>query len=92
MPACIGSKLCEYAPSMVTLADGSEVCSNCPEWAKECEARRLLSYPIVDRMEGLNKREKIRGKESTNDLRAKIEELRNMQAEARRKKAEKWLR
>jgi len=92
MTTCPGSKLCEYAPSRVTLDDGSEVCSNCPEWAKECEAKRLLTYPMMDRMTGLRKREQIRGKKSTDELRETIEMLKNKQAEIRRKQAEKWLR
>jgi uncharacterized membrane protein YukC len=77
---------------MVTLEDGSTVCSNCPEWAKECEAKRLLTYPIVDRMEGFREREKIRGKKSTDELKEIVESLRNKQSELRRNKAQKWLR
>lgn len=92
MPECLGTHLCEHAPSMVTLEDGFKVCSACPEWRKECEAKRLLTYPVMDRLEAFKKREQIRGKASTEDLKAMVEHLRNKQAEQRRKKAETWLR
>jgi len=82
---CLGSTKCEYAPSMVTLQDGCVVCSNCHLWALECEAKRLLTYPMPQRREGLVEREKIRGKtasEMLKDLIARIHE-------DRRKKAQK---
>jgi len=82
---CLGSTKCEYAPSMVTLQDGCVVCSNCHLWALECEAKRLLTYPMPQRREGLVEREKIRGKtasEMLKDLMARIHE-------DRRKKAQK---
>jgi len=84
---CLGSTKCEYAPSMVTLQDGCVVCSNCHLWALECEAKRLLTYPMPQRREGLVEREKIRGKtasEMLKDLMARIHE-------DRRKKAQKLL-
>ncbi|NBT57946.1 hypothetical protein EBT16_04095 [bacterium] len=92
MPECLGSHLCEHAPSMVTLEDGFVVCSSCPEWRKECEAKRLLTYPVVARAEAFREREKIRGAEATYDLKGMVEKLRAKQAELRRKKAEQWLR
>jgi hypothetical protein len=82
---CLGSTKCEYAPRMVTLQDGCVVCSNCHLWALECEAKRLLTYPMPQRREGLVEREKIRGKtasEMLKDLMARIHE-------DRRKKAQK---
>jgi len=85
---CLGSTKCEYAPSMVTLQDGCVVCSNCHLWALECEAKRLLTYPMPQRREGLVEREKIRGKtasEMLKDLMTRIHE-------DRRKKAQKLLR
>lgn len=60
MTACLGSPRCEYAPSMVTLHDGQVVCSNCPLWAAECEAKRLLTYRLPERREALRERDKIR--------------------------------
>lgn len=77
---------------MVTLDDGFTVCSACPEFRAECEAKKLLTYPVVDRMKALGDREKFRGKASVDALRQRIEVLRNKQAEARRQKTQKWLK
>jgi hypothetical protein len=49
----------------------------------ECEAKRLLSYSLPERREGLVEREKIRGKtasEMLKDLMAKIHEDRRQKA------------
>jgi len=46
---------------MVTLRDGSTVCSSCPEWLIECEARHLLSMPLAERRAELANRQKKRG-------------------------------
>ena len=92
MPECLGSHLCELSTKTVTLEDGHTVCSACPEFREECEAKRLLTYPILDRNEGFRKREQIRGKEATDRLKARVEALRNKQAEQRREKAQQWLR
>jgi hypothetical protein len=81
---CLGSTKCEYAPRMVTLQDGCVVCSNCHLWALECEAKRLLTYPMPQRREGLVEREKIRGKtasEMLKDLMARIHEDRGKKAQ-----------
>jgi hypothetical protein len=59
--------------SLVKLISGKEVCTWCPEWARECEARRLLTYKKVELKEALEKREQIRGKEVTDALRAVME-------------------
>lgn len=82
---CLGSNKCEYAPSMVTLQDGCKVCSNCHLWALECEAKRLLTYPIPQRREGLAEREKIRGKTASEMLKEFIVKIHD----DRRKKAQK---
>jgi len=82
---CLGSTKCEYAPSMVTLQDGCVVCSNCHLWALECEAKRLLTYPMPQRREGLVEREKIRGKTASEMLKDLITRIH----EDRRKKAQK---
>jgi hypothetical protein len=58
--------------SLVKLFGGREVCTWCPDWALECEARRLLKYKSADRAEALMKREEIRGKEATNALRERM--------------------
>lgn len=67
---CLGTNLCEQATAMVRLVDGREVCNWCPDWALECEARRLLTYPMSARREALVKRDFERGKEATDRLRA----------------------
>lgn len=66
---CLGGNRCEQATSMVRLVTGQEVCNWCPEWALECEARRLLVYPMAARREALVKRDFERGKEATDRLR-----------------------
>lgn len=77
---------------MVTLEDGYKVCSACPEFRAECEAKKLLTYPAVDCVKALADREKFRGKDSTESLKARIEALRNKQNELRRAKAQVWLK
>lgn len=59
--------------SLVKLVNGKEVCTWCPEWAVECEAKRLLKYKKSELKEALEKRELIRGKEVTDVLRATME-------------------
>ena len=68
--ACLGGNACEHATGMVRLVDGSEVCNWCPEWALECEARRLLMYPMSVRREALAERDEKRGVANTDRLRA----------------------
>jgi hypothetical protein len=41
--------------------------------ARECEAKRLLTYKKAELKEALEKRERIRGKEVTDALRAVME-------------------
>jgi hypothetical protein len=62
---------------LVKLISGKEVCTWCPEWALECEARRLVKYKAADKREALEKREQIRGKESTDLLRQVMDLVRN---------------
>lgn len=51
---------CEISTQLVSLASGDVVCSACPNWAVECEARRLLTYPAAQRKEAMSKRKEIR--------------------------------
>ena len=69
MTTCLGTNLCEQATGKVTLHDGEVVCNWCPEWRLECEARRLLSYPLGARREALVERDHKRGKDATDRLR-----------------------
>lgn len=58
---------------LVRLVSGKEVCTWCPEWARECEAKRLLTYKKAELKEALEKREQVRGKDVTDELRAIME-------------------
>ena len=69
MSACLGGMACERSTGNVKLVTGEEVCNWCPEWALECEARRLLMYPMGPRREALRKREEVRGKAAVDRLR-----------------------
>jgi len=62
---------------LVGLVSGKEVCTWCPEWARECEARRLLTYKKVELKEALEKRELLRGKDVLDKLRAVMQSLLN---------------
>lgn len=55
----------------MTLGDGRTVCSSCPAWRLECEARDALKrYPTnEDRKEFLADVEKKRGKLAAGELR-----------------------
>ena len=44
---CLGCNLIES--SAVTLLDGKNVCSSCPAWRLETEAREVLSKPLEAR-------------------------------------------
>ena len=65
--SCLGCNLIETAP--VTLRDGSIVCTSCPPYFRECEARETMqmSRPDIDRYFLLV--EKARGVKAKNDLR-----------------------
>lgn len=69
MSDCLGCQRCEDGP-MVTLISGRQVCDFCPEWKLECEARDLLKMPLQKRRDALRRRERERGKASTDQLRA----------------------
>ena len=60
---------------MVTLRDGSTVCSSCPEWMMECEARHLLSMPLAARRAELAERQKKRGAAAVEELKKAMMEL-----------------
>lgn len=55
----------------MTLNDGRSVCSSCPAWRLECEARDVLKrYPTnQERTEFLAEVEKKRGKLAAGELR-----------------------
>ena len=44
---CLGCNLVEHQPR--TLIDGGTVCSSCPAWLHECEARSLLAMVKAER-------------------------------------------
>lgn len=58
---CLGCQRLENADQCVTLASGAVVCTYCPAWLIECEARELLAMPKAKRIEELRKRELKRG-------------------------------
>lgn len=60
---------CRIEAPKVKLVTGREVCSWCPDWLIECEARDLLRRPLEDRRAALVEREKKRGKQATDALR-----------------------
>ena len=67
---CLGTNLCESAPTMVTLIDGCVVCSSCDLYRNECEAERLMALPIVKRRAEVEWREQHRPAESVERLKA----------------------
>ena len=76
--ACLGCQCCEdEATPMVTLRDGSTVCSSCPEWMMECEARHLLSIPLETRRAELAERQKKRGAAAVEALKTVMMDLHN---------------
>lgn len=77
MTACLGGNACEHATGNVTLCTGETVCNWCPEWALECEARRLLMYPMRVRREALAERDNARGKAQTDRLREMMTVIHN---------------
>lgn len=58
---CLGCQRLENADQCVTLVSGAVVCTYCPAWMLECEARELLKLPKSARIEALKKRELKRG-------------------------------
>ena len=70
---CLGCNLIEN--NAVTLNDGRSVCSSCPMWRVECEAREVLSKPLEQRKAYLEKVEEKRGKAGCDELKAAISEI-----------------
>ena len=70
---CFGCNLIES--SAVTLLDARVVCSSCPAWRLECEAREVLSKPLEARKVYLEKVEEKRGKAACDELKAAISEI-----------------
>lgn len=58
---CLGCQRLENKDQCVTLASGAVVCTYCPAWLIETEARELLAMPKAKRIEELRKRELKRG-------------------------------
>lgn len=67
---CLGCNLIEE--HAVQLNDERTVCSSCPEWRRECEARDVLAKPLEARREYLAEVEKKRGKPAADELKAAI--------------------
>lgn len=61
------------------LVDGKMVCSDCNHWARECEARFILSMPKMTRRSMLETREIKRGKASVDRLKEVIHAVFNKQ-------------
>jgi hypothetical protein len=53
--------VCTWIPAVVTLADGSKIADDSPEWRAECEARRILGMGHTERIEALAVIEQRRG-------------------------------
>ena len=64
---CFGCNLIE--DHAVTLNTGTVVCSSCPAWRLECEAKEVLRKPTLE-----ERREYLAGVEKRRGLRA-VEEL-----------------
>jgi len=67
MTDCLGCQACEAGP-VVTLVSGRTVCTSCPSWRLECEARELLDMLLEARRAALSDREARRGVESVAEL------------------------
>lgn len=78
---CLGCNLIES--SAVTLLDERIVCSSCPAWRLETEAREVLNKPLEQRKVYLEKVEEKRGRVACEELKAAIK------AQWKRKNADK---
>lgn len=67
---CLGCMAIEEHP--VTLNAGAVVCSSCPAWRLECEAREVLAKPLEKRRVYLLDVEQARGKPATEELKTAI--------------------
>ena len=72
MSACLGCQILELPDCpVVTLADGSVVCSSCPAWRFECEVRHVRDLDSdLDRKAYLAGVAEARGTEAAAELRA----------------------
>lgn len=65
---CLGCTRCEAGP-VATLIDGRTVCTWCPDWRAECEARHILAMPSIhDRRAYLADIKTRRGQASHDEL------------------------
>lgn len=72
---CLGCVRCESGP-VATLIDGRTVCTWCPDWRRECEARVVLGMAGIEaRRAYLAQVERRRGKDETDALAVVIREL-----------------
>lgn len=70
---CLGCQFTETHQNMVTLLDGTQVCSSCEAFRHETEARYILDRPtLVERRQYLEVVERKRGFEAANELRKTI--------------------
>lgn len=68
---CAGCNL--ITSQQVRLVDGREVCSSCPAWRHETEARWVLERPsTIERRQYLDEVERKRGKPAADALRATL--------------------
>lgn len=67
---CIGCNLVNIAP--ITLTDGRTVCSSCPDYRLQCEAKDVLGKPLEARKAYLAGVEAKRGKAGADLLKAAI--------------------
>ena len=73
MSECIGcQRLNDELVNLIQLSTGRRVCSYCPEWMIETEAKELLSLPLKQRQRLLLIKEAARGPESIKILKARI--------------------
>lgn len=71
---CLGCQQCESGP-VVTLRNGTIVCSVCPEWRIETEARDMNAMPIEARREQFRRIKEKRGGDAANALWTVMQEL-----------------
>jgi hypothetical protein len=81
---------CTWQPGTVTLIDGRQVLSTDPEWMLECEARTILTWPLVQRRQYLFGKQNAfgemrggiaqkRGEHALEQLKRKIDQVWNAQ-------------
>lgn len=70
--SCLGTNLCGSSTGAVQLRDGAVVCNACPDWARECLARRVLAMELHQRRQWLAKFEAMHGVDVADQLRAEI--------------------